>query len=171
MRSPEEEASGRRQRRPGRASLALLLVLAFFCACQDAAPPGYVRLSGQAPALAGVQEGRAQLIVFWASWCPPCREEAPGLRALARAPPKGLRVVTFSRDASMAEVARYFGGSVPSELNLRMDEGEVATEALGAETLPTSILVVEGRLVARFNGPRKWNAPEMRRLLERLLAE
>ncbi|RKH11608.1 TlpA family protein disulfide reductase [Corallococcus sp. CA047B] len=147
------------------------MALFLLSACTEAVPPAYVRLSGPAPTLAGVPADGAQLLVFWAAWCPPCRQEAPGLRALARDPPQGLHVVTFGRDASLEEVSRFFDGRVPPELNLRLDEGEAATQALGAETLPTSILVVEGRLVARFTGPRKWDAPEMRRLLERLMKE
>ncbi|RYZ35145.1 MAG: TlpA family protein disulfide reductase [Myxococcaceae bacterium] len=159
---------GRREAR--RACLPLLVAL-LLSGCREAVPPAYVRLSGPAPTLAGVPAGGAQLLVFWAAWCPPCRQEAPGLRALASDPPEGLNVVTFGRDASLEEVSRFFDGRVPPELNLRLDEGAVATQALGAETLPTSILVVDGRLVARFTGPRSWDAPEMRRLLERLMKE
>jgi cytochrome c biogenesis protein CcmG, thiol:disulfide interchange protein DsbE len=164
--------SGCRREERRKACIATVLVALFvLSACQEAAPPSYVRLSGMAPRLSGVEAGPAQLVVFWAAWCPPCRQEAPGLVALAGEPPEGLRVVTFSRDASLDDVARFFQGRIPPELHLRLDEGAVATEALGADTLPTSILIVEGRLAARFTGPRTWDAPEMRRLLTRLMKE
>ena len=151
--------------------IPLLMVLGVLGACRDAPPPSYVRLSGNAPAVQGVPSRGAVLVVFWASWCPPCRTEAPGLRALARRPPEGMRVVTFGRDASLEDAERFFGGSIPPELSLRLDAGERATHALGGEPLPTSILVVDGRLVARFTGPRGWDSAGMRRLLERLMAE
>ncbi|MET0401646.1 MAG: TlpA disulfide reductase family protein [Cystobacter sp.] len=151
-------------------AVALLAVLFALGACRDVPPPDYVRLSGAAPVVQGVPTQGAVLVVFWASWCPPCRTEAPALQSLARRPPEGLRVVTFSRDSSVTEVERFFGNAIPPELSLRMDDESTATRAFAGEPLPTSILVVDGRLVARFTGPREWDSPAMRRLLARLMA-
>lgn len=150
-------------------AVLLMAVLGVLAACQEPPPPSYVRLSGTAPVVEGIASEGAVLVVFWAAWCPPCRTETPGLRALARRPPEGLRVVTFSRDESLDAVEGFFSGSVPAELALRLDADGQATRALGGEPLPTSILVVEGRLVARFTGPRDWDSAGMRRLLTRLM--
>ncbi|MGE6757715.1 TlpA family protein disulfide reductase [Corallococcus coralloides] len=113
----------------------------------------------------------ALLVVFWASWCPPCREETPHLLSLAESPPEGLRVVVFSHDADLKAVESFFEGPPPPELRLRLDVGEKVAREYGVEQLPTSILVVEGQLVARFPGPRDWDSRAMRRLLERLTRE
>ncbi|MCY1076849.1 TlpA family protein disulfide reductase [Archangium lansingense] len=119
----------------------------------------------------GAPASRATLVVFWASWCAPCREETPQLRALAEAPPEGLAVVVFSHDEAMKAVEDFLGGPAEAALHLRLDEGEAAARAFGVDKLPTSFLVVEGRLVARFQGPREWNSRAMRRLLEKLIRE
>lgn len=148
-----------------------LFLLAMTWACRSEPPPSYIRLAGPAPVVAGAPDSRALLVVFWASWCPPCREETPQLFALAKSPPEGLRVVVLSHDANLKAVESFLQAPPPPELGLRLDEGKNVARAYGVEQLPTSILVVEGQLVARFPGPRDWDSRAMRRLLERLTRE
>ncbi|MFY0523428.1 TlpA family protein disulfide reductase [Archangium gephyra] len=152
-------------------SVAALLCLVLLPGCRTEPPPSYVRLDGAAPALESVPTSHALLVVFWASWCPPCREETPGLLELAEKPPEGLRVIVFSHDAHMQDVEAFLGGPPAPGLHLRLDEGHAVARSFGVDTLPASILVVDGRLVARFSGPRDWNSQAMRRLLERLSRE
>lgn len=152
-------------------SVATLLLVVLLPGCRAEPPPSYVRLGGAAPALTDVPASHALLVVFWASWCPPCREETPGLLELAEKPPEGLHVVVFSHDAHMRDVEAFLGGPPAPGLHLRLDEGHAIARSFGVDALPASILVVDGRLVARFSGPRDWNSQAMRRLLEKLSRE
>jgi thiol-disulfide isomerase/thioredoxin len=149
---------------PGAWTAAIAVAAAL--ACAEGEPPPYTRLDEPAPA--AVSRSGAVLVVFWATWCPPCVEELPGLQALARDPPASLALRTFGEDTDEAAVRRYFGGAPPPELGLVHDEGGRAAEAFGVDALPTAFLVVDGRLVARFSGPREWGSRAMRRLLARL---
>jgi cytochrome c biogenesis protein CcmG, thiol:disulfide interchange protein DsbE len=151
--------------------LLLIALVAVTPGCRSEPPPSYLRLEGAAPVLEAPPDARARLIVFWASWCPPCREETPELLALAQHPPEGLQVLVFSHDADMQAVETFLGGPPAPALHLRLDAGKRTAHAFGVDTLPTSILVVDGRLVARFQGPRKWDSRAMRRLLEKLIEE
>jgi cytochrome c biogenesis protein CcmG, thiol:disulfide interchange protein DsbE len=149
----------------------LLLLAGLLSGCRTEPPPSYLRLQGAAPALAGMPTSPALLVVFWASWCPPCRDETPALLALAETPPEGLQLAVFSHDAQLRDTEALLGGPPLPGLHLRLDEGKAAAHAFGVDTLPTSILVVEGQLAARFQGPRDWNSGAMRRLLEKLSRE
>jgi thiol-disulfide isomerase/thioredoxin len=155
---------------PRRRRVLLLVALGCAAACADPPTPSYTRLSGTAPALVGTSPG-ATLVVFWATWCPPCREEAGPLRDLARDPPVRLAVVTFAQEDSEGPIRSFFGGEPPTELAIRLDADRRAAAAFGVDVLPAAFLVVDGRLLARFDGPRDWESPAMRRLLARLATE
>lgn len=138
--------------------------------CRDDSPPAYVRLSGPAPVLTETSNTPAILVVFWASWCAPCREETPQLLALAEEPPASLSVVVFSHDDD-ASVRTFFRGEPPAVLHLRQDADKAIAASFGVSTLPASFLIVHGQRVARFSGPRDWNSAAMRHLLRRLIDE
>ena len=138
-------------------------------ACADGERPSYTRVEGRAPAL--VDRDGAILVVFWATWCPPCREELPGLRALARDPPAAISLVTFGEDEEEGAVRKFFGGPPPPELGFVHDREGRAAAAFGVDALPAAFLVVDRRLVARLSGPRDWSSPGMRRLLAKLASE
>lgn len=56
-------------------------------------------LSGQAGSLRQWR-GRVMVVNFWASWCPPCREEIPGLVVIHhKLAAKGLQVVGIAVDS------------------------------------------------------------------------
>lgn len=151
-----------------RSALFLLLLVS----CSDTSRSAdYIRIDGAAPRLADAPTARALLVVFWATWCPPCREETSDLRALAANPPEGLRVVVVSQDTSGAAVEDFFKGPPDPALHLRLDTDQKLFNAFRVDTLPASFLAVDGQLRARFMGSRHWDDRDMRALLNRLIAE
>jgi cytochrome c biogenesis protein CcmG/thiol:disulfide interchange protein DsbE len=149
----------------------LLAALAGACSEREPVPPAYVRLDAPAPRLENAPAARALLVVFWATWCPPCVAETPELRALAEDPPEHLAVVVYGHDPDISAVRAFFGGDPPPALRFRMDHGQAVAGAFGVDRLPASFLVVDGHNMARFAGPRDWSSPGMRRLLQRLIRE
>ncbi|MBK7861830.1 MAG: TlpA family protein disulfide reductase [Archangiaceae bacterium] len=64
----------------------------------EAPPFDFEQLDGTRVASASLK-GKVVLLDFWATWCPPCREEMPWLVDLGREyGPKGVRFVAASRD-------------------------------------------------------------------------
>jgi thiol-disulfide isomerase/thioredoxin len=60
----------------------------------------FKNLSGQAGSLEQWR-GRVLVVNFWASWCPPCLEEIPGLVRIHREmAPKGLQIVGIAVDSA-----------------------------------------------------------------------
>lgn len=92
------------------------------------------------------------LLHVWATWCPPCRDELPGLLDFAAASP--VPVLAVATDPDWRAI-RDFVGPAPSPALRRADARAVA-EGLDVDTLPVTFVVIDGRLRARLDGARDW---------------
>lgn len=63
-------------------------------------------LAGEAVTRADVT-GKPLLLNFWATWCPPCREELPLFQQVSDSKPE-LRVFLINAGESAAQAERYF---------------------------------------------------------------
>lgn len=105
------------------------------------------------------------LLNFWASWCGPCRGEAPDLQDLHEAGDGRLVVVGVNiqeRDSDATEFVETFGLTYP----IVMDRSGEVTGAYRARTPPTSLLVGPDGTVLRV-----WFGALSRDDISTLLAE
>ena len=145
--------------------LALFAVLAFGLANRSSATgrSGMTRIGKPAPQFAmkllgggefqlSDHEGRPLVINFWASWCPPCRQESPAFeRQWRRYRDTGIQFVgvDIQDDISDAEAyVREFGLTFPNGLD---PDGKITID-YGVIGLPVTFFVgssgmVEGRWV------------------------
>lgn len=133
----------------------------------DGSPPmptvNFVRPNGSGFSSSELR-GRPVLLHFWATWCPPCREELPSLLRLARSQP-GLRVVAITVDDDWAVVERFFDENVPSEVV--RDPSGVLVKQYGVGGLPdTYLLDRSGIARLRFAGARNWRSATALRTLQ-----
>ncbi|MGE5635332.1 MAG: TlpA family protein disulfide reductase [Nocardioidaceae bacterium] len=119
-------------------------------------------LTGHPVTLATLRGGRA-VINFWASWCSPCRKEAPELARLARELPDDARLVGVNWNDNAASARRFARRSGWRFPNLRDADGTVGN-AYGLTGLPTTfVLDRELRIAATLRGPQ--TAASLRRAL------
>ena len=97
--------------------------------------------------------GHWVLMIVWASWCEPCREESPALQRFSRRWGERVSVLGIdTRDITSDALAfmREFGLTFDQ---LRDPTGRYSDE-LGTTGVPESFLVdPEGRLANRLRGP------------------
>jgi peroxiredoxin len=115
--------------------------------------------------------GRVVFVNFWATWCPPCREEMPSMERLyARHRDRGFVVMAISVDADPRVVTPFVketGITFPVGLDPKMD----VANAYGVRALPSSFLVDrQGNLAALAMGPRTWDNEASHALIEALVA-
>lgn len=103
------------------------------------------------------------IINFWASWCPPCREEMPQLEHLIASGewPAPLSLLTLSQDQSPEALQAYWR-KYRFTMDGRIDPEQKISSSLGIETYPTTLLVSPDDRV-RWIGyvAEDWTDPEV----------
>ncbi len=111
--------------------------------------------------------GRPVLVNLWATWCAPCVEEMPSLDRLQQKLGSDLVVLAISEDRRGAEVVRPFREKLRlSTLELYLDPGNSAVDALTVQGLPSSFLIDRGgNIVGSLSGSAAWDSSDMIELL------
>ncbi len=139
----------------------------------DPAPLPDAALIDMADAPRSLAEFKGKWLVanFWATWCPPCREEMPALDRLQAAMPE-IAVVPVATGRNDPEtITRFFTDAPIANLeNLRDPTSDLA-HAMGIMGLPVTVIVnPEGQEVARLIGDAHWDGPEAQAVLKALIA-
>jgi peroxiredoxin len=129
------------------------------------------------PGLAGgtvaVREHRGSMVFlnFWATWCPPCKQEMPSMERLYRRfKSRGFTILAISLDTGdlgkVAAFVRALDLTFPIGLDLTL---EVANR-YAVRGLPGSFLIDRsGNIAAVAIGPRDWDSPLAHAVVEALL--
>jgi len=114
--------------------------------------------------------GKTVLLHFWATWCPPCREELPGLLKLGRDLGRADRfvLIAVTVDEDWDTVRAFLGGEIPP--TVLKDGSGSGYNRYDISTLPDTYLVApDGALTLRFGGAREWQSAGARELIVREL--
>lgn len=113
--------------------------------------------------------GKVVIVNFWATWCPPCREEIPEMIELANRFKDRLQIIGISEDEdATSEEVRDFAREARINYPIVMGSSGISAEYGGVPALPTSFLVnTDGRVVQKHVGlfPTEVYDREIRALL------
>ncbi len=172
-----------RSARLGVWALAILLTCALGTLQADTLPPLAEPIEAPALALPDVRDrthtldleayrGRVVLVNFWASWCPPCIVEMPGMQRLAKRlaqSPFAVLAVNVGENKNPMRRALKLTGF---EQTVLLDSGSETFSAWGASVFPTSYLIDKaGRIRFEVVGPLDWEGDAAVAAVESLLAE
>lgn len=115
------------------------------------------------------ERGSWILMNIWATWCPPCREEMPGLALLQQKFADRLKVIAISVDDDRAPVLDFVSVNKPGFVVL-WDQEKVLSKTFGIDRYPETFLVSpDGLLIKQLTGPRDWASPVAIDYFSRLL--
>ena len=105
-------------------------------------------------------KGRAVVLNFWATWCPPCKEELPSLQTLHELGGGDPVVLGINVRETPTAVRRYLmatGLTFPVVLDPRAD----LAKRFGVSAFPTTLLIApDGQIRWRVVGEVDWSGRE-----------
>ena len=155
---------------PARGSLAVNDRIVELSVDREIAPEFTLPLMGGGAIGTADLQGRVVMMDFWASWCPPCRDEAPALaQVYDEYRDRGVEFVGINLwdNAGDAEVfLQQQGHSYPNGI----DEGGKIAISYGVRGIPEKFFINrDGQIARKFSGPT--DAALLREILEGLLRE
>ncbi|MCK4839060.1 MAG: TlpA family protein disulfide reductase [Desulfobulbaceae bacterium] len=111
-------------------------------------------------------KGQVVFVNFWATWCPPCREEMPSMQRLYTMLPKDkfkmLAILTQDNPAVADDFASKLGITMP----ILDDQDNQIGPAYGLTGVPETFIVdKQGVLREKFIGGAQWDSPSFRQLM------
>jgi cytochrome c biogenesis protein CcmG, thiol:disulfide interchange protein DsbE len=117
--------------------------------------------------------GKVLFVNFWASWCPPCKEEMPSIESLSRemSGNGNFKMITVLYKDTYSDGVGYVkqhGYTFP----VYSDDRGAAARTFGVTGVPETYLIDKnGQIRKRVLGPAEWDSPEAKDLINSLLNE
>lgn len=108
-------------------------------------------------------KGKVVIVNFWATWCPPCRDEMPSMEKARRlfesnATTKNKIVILALNVGEDADTIFTFTADYPVEFTLLLDLDSQVIKQWPVIGLPTTFIVdPKGNIVMRAIGSREWD--------------
>ena len=115
--------------------------------------------------------GKVVILNFWATWCPPCREEMPSMERLYREfESKGLVMLAVNVDKNGKQAVAKFLQKTPHSFPILLDSDNIAQNAYGVFRFPESFIIDRnGIVVEKIIGGRDWMSGSTFKLIKFLL--
>ena len=116
-------------------------------------------------------KGRVVFLNFWATWCPPCKEEMPSMERLyQRYKDRGFTIAAISIDSGGTHAVASFVKKLGLTFRIGLDPNLEVANRYTVRALPSSFLIDRhGNTVAVALGPRDWDGRAAHEVVESLL--
>jgi len=111
--------------------------------------------------------GTVVIVNFWASWCPPCKDETPGLNKLQKyVESRNAVVLGVSADEDPEAYSKFLqteGVVFPTyrDPSTKGSVSEIA-QSYGTSVYPeTYVIDRNGKIARKFVGFQQWDSPDM----------
>lgn len=95
--------------------------------------------------------GKAVVLNFWATWCPPCKVELPWFVDLQKQyGPNGLQIVGISEDEGGKEKVAAFVKEMGVNYTIAVDDDSVSQKYGDVEDLPTTFYIDRNGKIVEF---------------------
>lgn len=95
-------------------------------------------------------QGKAYAINVWASWCPPCRAEAPAIHQLS----KSLPVLGINQRDKYEDAMAFLDQFGNPYQQIGVDPDGKASISIGVQALPETLIIApDGRIILHHRGP------------------
>ena len=142
-------------------------------AVEGAAAPDFTLkdLSGHDLHLSDLK-GKVVVLNFWATWCPPCREEVPSLVSLNKQMAgKSFQMVTASIDEGGKQAIEAYFKAAGVTLPVLLDTERTVSHLYGTTGVPeTFVIDRKGVIVKKVVGGMNWSDAAVVKFLDDLIA-
>jgi peroxiredoxin len=164
-----------------RCSVLLLLVVLTVTGCnpEQRQPPVVGKtapdfvlkdLSGREIRLSDLR-GKVVLVNFWATWCPPCRNEIPSMQKLNEMMAgKPFKMLAISVDNGGKEVVEDYFRKSGNVLPVLLDSQQKISKMYGTTGVPETFIVDRnGTIIDKVIGPLEWDSPRVVQELDKIM--
>jgi peroxiredoxin len=118
-------------------------------------------------------KGSVVLLNFFATWCPPCREEMPSLEEAFQAnKDKGFVVLGIAGDTQGKEIVEPFMKDYGLTFPVLLDPENQVFKQYFVRGIPvTYLLDRQGRIAGMYPGEADWNSGKAQALIDHLVQE
>ncbi|MEZ4669231.1 MAG: TlpA disulfide reductase family protein [Anaerolineae bacterium] len=97
--------------------------------------------------------GQVVMLNFWATWCPPCRAEMPGIQAAyARYHDQGFNVLAINNGETLTQI-QPFASALALQFPVLLDTDADLQQVFGIKGYPTSMFISpDGEIYRIHNG-------------------
>ena len=117
-------------------------------------------------------KGQVVFINFWATWCPPCREEMPSMQRLYTIVPKESFVMLAVLENDDPARGDSFAARAGLTMPILVDQEKKVWPTYGLTGVPETFIVdKQGVIREKFIGPAQWDSPRYLEILGKYLSQ